>query len=104
MQKRRTGSSLVGGWRSRWLALLPGEILVYDRPPDFSHGVVAMNVADATLRAHEPTRTISFAAPDGAAITPVVASTRAWLDAAQRGGLAVDDNWEPDRDARREAV
>ena len=102
IQKRRAGGSLVGGWRSRWLAVLPGEILVYDRSPDFSHAVVAMSVADATLRAHEPTRMLSFAAPDGAAITLVVASTRAWLDAVQRGGLAVDAGWVPDRDARRE--
>ena len=66
-----------------------------------------MSVADATLRAHEPTRTVSFAAPDGAAITLVAAASThvgAWLDAAQRGGLAVDASWEPDRDARREAA
>ena len=37
IQKRRAGGSPVGGWRSRWLAVLPGEILLYDRSPDFSH-------------------------------------------------------------------
>ena len=82
----------------------PGELLIYDRPPDFSHAVVAMDVADAKLRAHEPTRTLSFVGLDGAAVPLVAASTRAWLDAAQRGGLAVGASWEPDRDARREAA
>ena len=76
----------------------------------FSEPILAccatLSVADATLRAHEPTGTLSFVGSDGAAITLVAASTPvgAWLDAAQRGGLTVDASWVPDRDARREAA